>query len=566
MGRLLRILLPVLLIFCVCTTVHGAQYASEVRITATVNPDESCYMSVQVTIHADGSGGWRFPVPAEAQGISLNGGKAKITTRNAVDYIDLSGAIGGFAGDFSFNITYTLPDVISSSAAGTQLKLPLLSGFEFPISQLHYAVTLPGKIDAKPAFTSGYHQANIEKDLENTVFGQTVTGSSTTELKDHETLTMTLLVEDALFPHAPVVFHESPFDDKAMFLCGLLAVLYWLVFLRFRPRLRRSTTPPEGITAGQLGTVLKLGQANLSLMVLSWAQLGYVQLRQDRHDRILIIKQMDMGNERNVFEQKCFRTLFSRRDSVDTAGSFYAGQCRAVWKMNPGMQSLVEPRSGNPRLFRALAALVGLFCGVSFGIAISQGAALQGLWIFLLAVLGLVCGYMMQNTTMEIWQYKTGRTTNGLIFSGIWLVMGLLAGQHMLAVKVIVFQWICGFAAALGGRRTLAGKSDFAQILGLRKYMRTLHPQTLRQIAVYNPEYFFELLPYALALGVEKPFARAFGKAAQPACPYILLQKQTPMSAAKWGAQARQLLRNMNQRSDTLLLERILGILHSSRK
>ena len=41
MGRLLRILLPVLLIFCVCTTVHGAQYASEVRITATVNPDES---------------------------------------------------------------------------------------------------------------------------------------------------------------------------------------------------------------------------------------------------------------------------------------------------------------------------------------------------------------------------------------------------------------------------------------------------------------------------------------------------------------------------------------------
>ena len=566
MGRLLRILLPVLLIFCVCTTVHGAQYASEVRITATVNPDESCYMSVQVTIHADGSGGWRFPVPAEAQGISLNGGKAKITTRNAVDYIDLSGAIGGFAGDFSFNITYTLPDVISSSAAGTQLKLPLLSGFEFPISQLHYAVTLPGKIDAKPAFTSGYHQANIEKDLENTVFGQTVTGSSTTELKDHETLTMTLLVEDALFPHAPVVFHESPFDDKAMFLCGLLAVLYWLVFLRFRPRLRRSTPPPEGITAGQLGTVLKLGQANLSLMVLSWAQLGYVQLRQDRHDRILIIKQMDLGNERNVFEQKCFRTLFSRRDSVDTAGSFYAGQCRAVGKMNPGMQSLVEPRSGNPRLFRALAALVGLFCGVSFGIAISQGAALQGLWIFLLAVLGLVCGYMMQNTTMEIWQYKTGRTTNGLIFSGIWLVMGLLAGQHMLAVKVIVFQWICGFAAALGGRRTLAGKSDFAQILGLRKYMRTLQPQTLRQIAVYNPEYFFELLPYALALGVEKPFARAFGKAAQPACPYILLQKQTTMSAAKWGAQARQLLRNMNQRSDTLLLERILGILHSSRK
>ena len=34
---------------------------------------------------------------------------------------------------------------------------------------MEFTVTLPGEITAKPAFSSGYHQANIEKDIDKSL-------------------------------------------------------------------------------------------------------------------------------------------------------------------------------------------------------------------------------------------------------------------------------------------------------------------------------------------------------------------------------------------------------------
>ena len=564
MRRIITVLLGISLILVLSITAFGAEYASQINFFALVNQNESCQVTVTATLHIENNdGNIRFPVPVEATAVSLNGSRVWTSKSNQAQYVDISSALHNMVGDFTVTINYTLPDVIHTSDAGTpQLQLPMLSGFEKPVEKLDFAVTLPSEITAKPAFSSGYHQANIEKDLVSSVSGATISGRSATELKDHETLIMTLAVEETMFPNAPLVFYESDFDDTAMIICGILAILYWLLFLRMRPVGRRiSTTAPEGVSAGQVGAVMTLGKADLSLMVFSWAQLGYISIQADRKDRVLLHKRMDMGNERTAFEQRCFRNLFGKRSTIDTSGLHYATQCKHVAKLSPNLQPLVHHKSGNPKLFRALAALVALFGGVSFGIAMTQGAALQGFWVFITATAGLVLGWFMQETVRELMLCKGKWTAMGVAASVIWLLLGLIAGQFMIALCVLLSQWVAGLMTFFGGRRTEAGRQDLKQIMGLRRYLKTVTKEELRRIHTIDPEYYFSLAPYALALGVDRSFARRFGADRLPICPYILLGNDAARTASEWSELFRRILHSMERRTRMLPLERILDFI-----
>ena len=48
--------------------------------------------------------------------------------------------------------------------------------------------------------------------------------------------------------------------------------------------------------------------------------------------------------------------------------------------------------NGNPIVFRALTAGVGLFGGIAVAVALADGAALQGLLMVLFGTLGVVSG------------------------------------------------------------------------------------------------------------------------------------------------------------------------------
>lgn len=562
MRRLSIIFLSILLLAALCIPALGANYASKLQVSAIVGSDKSCQVTVSATLHIEQSGNeLLLPIPPDATGVTLNGTRVRTHKSDQVQQVDLSEAVRNMTGDLSITVSYTLPNVIGTDEVGEpELQLPVLSGFKSSISQLDFTVTLPGQIAAKPSFSSGYHQANIEKDLSCTVNGNTVVGCSTAELKDHETLTMYLPVEKGWFPDAPLEFFESSADDIAMLVCGVLALVYWLIFLRFLPPKRKlSPTVPEGMTAGQLGAVITLGKADLSLMVFSWAQLGYVQI-QSGSRRVLLHKIMDMGNERSDFEQRCFQRLFAGKNTVDTAGVFYANQCRALMKQSPNLQPMVRKNSGNPKVFRALAALICLFGGVSFGVAMTQEAVIQGFWIFLTALLGLVCGFYMQLPAGELFLRKTGKTAMGLCFTALWLLLGLIAGQFGLALLTMAAQYLAGAMVSYGGRRTEEGKQEFARIFGLRLFLKSVSKEELHRIQSVDPEYFHSLAPYALALGVSRGFAQRFGKNRVPDCPYINCKTDKLHTAKQWTEKMEKTLWNMNRRSRLLPLERFLAI------
>lgn len=569
MRKLLTFILTLGLILALAVGASAETAASKASVFATVGADGVCQVSMQVTLRLEQSDpALTFPVPTQADHVTLNGTRARVKQSGSSKTIDLASALGGMAGEFNFTVSYNLSGVVQLSEVGTpQLVVPILSGFAYPVELLEFSVTLPGQVSSKPAFTSGYHQASIEQDLSAQTSGNTVSGQSLKTLKDHETLTMTLDVDEAMFPDTKLALSDALFDDTAMGVCGVLALLYWLLALRSAPVLGEKTPhPPAGCSAGELGSVLTMQGAQLSMMVFSWAQLGYILIQLDRNHRVLLHKRMDMGNERSSFEQRCFNNLFAGKRVVDTTSYRYAMLCKKTQVLSPNVKPLISGKSGNPRLFRLLCAGIGLFGGVALGIALGAGALLQWFWVVVLAAVGAISAWHIQNWAHSLFLLDKHRIWVALGLSSAWVLLGFIGGVPLVGIFVPLVQLLAGLMAAFGGRRTQTGRQTMSQVLGLRRWLKSMDRQELDRIREQDPDYFHTMAPYALALGVDKAFARQFGKSGIPSCSYLTTGMDGHRSAAEWSILMRRAIEAMERRQKQMPMERLQKIIASFRK
>lgn len=548
----------VLLFAALGLPVLAVTQASRVDNRSAVASDGTCQVSLSVTLHLEQPvDDLTFPIPGDARDVTLGTGAARMTREGSFLEVELGEMV---AGDFSFTIFYTLPAVVSQNTVGQSvLTLPLLCGFRYGVEAMSFTVTLPGDVTEKPAFTSTYDQATIEQSLAVTVSGSQITGQVTKALNDRDSLSMTLVVPQEMFQLEEPIVITTQWTTLAMTIAAVVALVYWLVFLRcLPPRGQRTTTAPDGLTAGDLGPVLTAVGTDLTLMVLSWAQLGYILIHLDDNGRVILHKRMEMGNERSAYENRIFRELFGRRRLIDGTGYHYAMLCRKIAGDKPRIHGLYRRRSGNPRLFRLLASLVGLFGGLGIAIDLAGLSPLRVPIMVLGGGLGLVSAWCIQSGC-RYWHLRRGRSFFlGLGCCLLWLLAGAAAGQSLNGLIVVLLELLAGFAGAYGGQRTELGMQMMSQVLGLRRYLKTSSRDDLRRILGENPEYYYTLAPYALALGVDNAFARCFGSLRLTACPYMTSGMDGHMTAWEWSRFLRRAAQTLDQRQQ-MWLERILG-------
>ncbi len=66
------------------------------------------------------------------------------------------------------------------------------------------------------------------------------------------------------------------------------------------------------------------------------------------------------------------------------------------------------------------------------------------------------------------------------------------------------------FFAQIMPARTESGARALEQVLGFEEFLRRVESENLKRVIIGHPELFDKYLPYAMAFGVEKQFARAF--------------------------------------------------------
>ena len=554
-----RVFLAILCLLLLTTVVAAAGTVTDLQSNATLKSDGTCEISMVLQLRMDGTDSdLKFPLPGTARDITLNGDRAKTSRANSLRWVDLSDEIHG-AGNYTLTLHYSLPDLVTEQEKdGLLLTLPLLSGFEYPISGMEFSIALPGQPESKPNFTSTYHPESMDSYLEYSVEGAVISGTVLQGLKDHETLVMTMEVTEDLFPQNIAKQWSLSYDDLIQYGLLILALLYWLIFLRcgFFRRIRQ-VQAPDGITAGELGCALSGVGVDFPTMVLSWAQMGYLTIELGSNRRVFLHKVMDMGNERSEFEVRTFRALFGKRSRVDGGSEHVARLGRKVSKTIPGFRHYFKKGTGNPVIFRGIAAGIGAVAGYSLAVAFASDTLWQVLLAILLVPVGAVLSWLVQEGARGVRLRHRLDLLIGLCACILWILLGSWSNHWAVAIFVIFSQILAGFAAIHGGRRTESGLQARSEIMGLRRYLRTITPAELARILENNPEYYFAMAPDAIALGVDGAFARQFGNRTMPACPYLQVGGKQDLYARQWNELLRQVVWTLEVRQRKLFWEKI---------
>ena len=561
-----------------CLPVSAETAATQVDLQCTVTSEGDCLVTATVNLRLEAAiDRLTYPVPLDATNITVNGSKAAATRSASALQVDLSRISKGYIGDASVRISYTLPKAVKITTTNQTavdqgkeapkrelvLTVPLLSGFEYPVEAVNFTITMPNNcVGLNPTFTSIYRQESIESDLKILpITGSQIIGSTKAVMNDREGVTMTMVVPNKMFPTVSTYVRDG--YPELPFILGFFgaALLYWLLTLRTWPIHRsRASTAPEGITAGELGCRLTLTGGDLTMMVFSWAQLGYLLIAVDGQ-KVLLHKRMDMGNERSAFENKVFNLLFGKRQMVDATGNQYALLCRKVAGMVPMERNMYRGNSGNMKIFRALGCLAQGACGVCVAMNMSGVLALAVVMAVILDFLGLVTGWLMQDVAYCTHLRGKVPVAIGLVILILWTLLGLLSGQVWIPLACTLGQWALGFFAAYGGRRSDLGRHDAGQVLGLRAYLKHLPRDGINRLLQNDPDYFFNMAPYALALGVIRPYADTFGRRKLEHCPYLFTRNDTGRhTAEEWGELMRSTALKMDARAKQMRWERWFAV------
>ena len=572
MGRISR--LAVILLICICllsTAVSAQTCATIVNTSVAVSANGQATVTMTVNVQLDNpSSALTFPLPAKAENVAMNGASIR-TYPSAYDknvvLADLS-AFDGATGTYQMIFSYTLPDVLRSEQdektkkGYLMMEIPLLCGFEYPVEHLEFSIIMPGDVTGeKPSYTSGVMQTSIESIISTEAVGQKISGHVIRQLQDRETVSLVMQVSEDMFPGKLIIPREGNPEIIPMSICAALALIYWLIFMRTLPVFRhRRTTLIEGVTAGELGSRLTAAGADLTMMVFSWAQLGYVKIHVDKKGRIFLYKRMEMGNERTDFELKTFRNLFSRDDVIEATGMRYAKLCRHTSEFIPGIREMYTKRAGNVHIFRGLSAGISVFCGICYAMNLIPHGWLQLPVKILLIIVGAISAWAIQDGMYKFHIRGKIPVYVASVCGFVWIVLGIASGVWAIGLVTVAVQYLAGLSAAYGGRRSDLGRYNASQILGVRHYLKHVGQEELDRLVDQNPDYFFDMLPYAIALGVDTPFAKAFGNRSIPDCDYLSVRRNEKRTAAEWAFMVRKLADRMDSLQRKLELERWIPV------
>ncbi len=553
-----------LIVLCLCLMgmpVLAANSARSIESATTVATDASYSVNLTLQLNLEKvEDNIYFPIPQNAKNVLLY--KSRPRTQKSADALQVVIPLEDMIGKIVIDYTVAGQVTRSEKEGFLELDIPLLGACDYPVEAMSFAVSLPGELDESTdpvKFDSATHGRAIETSVDSYIDGDTVVGAINKPLTDHTSLILHLTLPEEMLPGAKLHQWSVSFDDVAMYVVAAIALVYWLVFLRNAPVLGFPTAAgPEGLTAGELGTAL-IGQGgDLTMMVLSWAQMGYILIHLDNHGRVMLHKRMEMGNERSGYEQKCFRLLFGKQNQANGTGVPYAHLVHKVRAMRPENRGYYRRRSGSVMLFRILVAVIGGLAGIALGLALAKQMWLQVLLAILLSVLGFGSSFLIQDFILGLHLRNRLRLVLGLGLAAVWLLLGSWAKEPMVSGWMVGCQLLGGLAGGYGGMRTDAGRLAMTRVLGLRRYLKTVSKPDLQRTVRQQPEYFFQMAPAAAALGVDSAFANRFGGKRLPSCPYLTTGMDGHMTAKEWDRLLRRTISSLDALALRLPLEQLL--------
>lgn len=561
--RIVLALLCVLLLTCAVSAVDN-----EIRsVTTEISVDENgrCNVTTTAQVHFTSSPTtFSFPLNTSAGSISASGADYKISTKNGVAYAVFSDA-SGFSGDHTFTCSYKLPCAatkIEGEEEDEFLQQFLLNvidgGWEYSILKYSLRMTFPVDVPVQPTWNSAFHGDIIDNSLTIKVSGKMLTVNSVQTLIDHETLEMSLLFPDNTFTIINQAGRTMSVTQIAFFVLLAAAIVYWFIFLRGKLLLLAARRPLPGndATAGEIPCQLFGEKPDIAAMLAHWGNLGYLTVHRSRNGRILLRKQMDMGNERSAAECRLFQAIFRSGSSCDALGKRFRAVCRtnsdAIRKS--WLHRIFRKKAGSPYLLRAIVLFAAFFLSMATFDQLLPANTLRWFLLPLTSVLGVLLCAVVQFAVDAIYRrHRLLRLICGLISLTLLIVFSAIGQTLALMIVNLLMQLLSVLLTQFGGRRTKAGEEYVRQIIGLRRYLYKMDPEDALQIVHNDSQYFYRMLPYAECLGIGKHFCKHFARWKIEPCAWLTDAAFTPKSPTEFLALYENLMNSIRNEPNSIV-------------
>ncbi len=310
----------------------------------------------------------------------------------------------------------------------------------------------------------------------------------------------------------------------------LLMCLLWLLFGR-DPQVIKTVEfyPPEGMTPAEIGYVIDgaIDNKDIVSMITYYASKGYLSISEYeamKTSKFMVKKLKDIDPSEKRFAKTFFNAIFESGDKIkldelpEDFGDLYWATRDQLKGWYTGEKSLFTK---NSRICRG-AGVVLMFVPPVVSILLSALLSLEFLTLIGLIplLILLMAGLLMVMITFDRRDsMKKGKRTalfvigTVLIALGILIAAGLTAYQlksEILALLIIASTIVTYAFVLLMKSRTKQSAQLQGKILGFKDFIEAAELEKLKMLVEENPEYFYDIMPYAYVMGLSDKWAKNF--------------------------------------------------------
>ena len=434
-------------------------------------------------------------------------------------------------GPQEYNISYNMQIYEDRDESRDFFYLDLVpTGWETPIKSSSVTIHFPKKIDKKDidVYVGGYGAtSNADADCVYDSAKKTLT-IDTGYLQQGEGVTVFCELPEGYW-EGEAGYGWAKAGTMALGVAlPILIVALWFLFGRDKKIIPIvEFYPPEGMTPAEVGYVID-GQGDkkdLLSLIMYFGDKGYISIEEEDKKEFVITKLKEIdGNEKN-FVQSIFRGLFTKGDVVrvseldeDFGDNFLTAQEQLFsyyYKKNNRQfsiaSSLLQLLSV---VFMAMALVVVLvlaqwYSGVIMPTIMAAAAIFAGLIALCLAM----------NRSNKIHTIsKVKKVVGGAV---IWILLGAAMALYSYVIATMIelvwftavlFVLLMAASVAIVEMRQRTKKSVelMGRLLGLKNFIETAELDRINMLVEENPNYFFNVLPYAYVMGLTDKWAKHF--------------------------------------------------------
>ena len=479
-------------------------------------------------------GRYYFPV----SDINVSGDEYEVETSNGFKNIRIGNPDRWVTGFKSYTITYKVSTQDKRLEHFDLLYWDILSAdVQVPIENLEFRIDYPQSVDREPYLYSGA-MGSIGNDYIDFSFdGTTLSGQNHTVIPSYTAVTVEhiLPIDYFSYPVAP------NFGFSGMIMMAAGAVLAYFAFLKFGRddvlTIVPNTRPMPGYSSAQIGYIYDNQATNRDIisLIIEWASKGYLKIIQDEEKKsaILLERLQDIPTSYPDYEQQFFNNLFKTGDLVSISSlknKFHSYLTKALTSLasyfRQPQRRLKEYRSLSMKiLFTIITPLLLSLYFVLRGYQYFLHLEFALIYLLIPIIASFVYSILFV-ILFSLFGLKSN-TVKGVLF-GIFLLFGfvffffmeshfrLIGAMDFYTVAAIVAFIIMLLATAFMDKRTPYGNEMLGHVLGLKQFIEMAEKEELEMLVYDDPEYFYEVLPYAYVLGVSNIWSKQFEDIAVP--------------------------------------------------